>query len=133
MEISQSTLNPKSATVLVVEDNDMTQMLLEVMLKRLNHRAILACDAKQALDILETNPVDLVLSDINMPSMDGIQLLEKIRSQFSYLHVPVVLMTAAGRTSLSNEAMKKGADGFLVHPFSSIELQQMVSRFTSSV
>ncbi len=132
MELSQGALNGKSATVLVVEDNDMNQMLLEVMLKRLNHKAIFACDGKEALEILETNPVDMVLSDINMPYMDGIQLLEKIRSLYSFMHVPVVLMTAAGRTSLSNEAMKKGADGFLVHPFSSIELQQMVNRFTCS-
>jgi len=109
----------------------MNQMLVEVMLHRLNHEVLLASDGREALELLHSNHVDLVLSDINMPDVNGFELLSKIRSDQALEHIPVILMTAGGKFSVTDEAMVRGADGFLTHPFSSIELKQLINRLTS--
>ena len=132
MDTSKKDVNTKIATVLVVEDCGMNQMLLEIMLHRLNHKVLFAYDGQEAMKVLQDTPVDLVLSDIMMPQMDGFELLDNIHAKMGRNHVPVVLMSAGGKVSLSNEAINRGADGFLSHPFSSIELQQMLNQFTNS-
>ncbi len=132
MDTGKNNVSEKMATILVVEDSSMNQMLIDIMLRRLNHNVIIVSNGKEAIAVLQETSVDLVLSDIMMPEMDGFELLEKIRSSEDSNHMPVVLMTAGGVISLSNKAAKEGADGFLSHPFSSIELQQMISRFVSS-
>ncbi len=119
----------KSATILVVEDSSMNQMLLEIMLRRQNYNVMIASNGVEALEMLRACSIDLVLSDIMMPEMNGYELLEKIRASKDLQHMPVVLMTAGGRASLSDMAVKAGADGFLSHPFSSLDLQLMISRY----
>ncbi len=119
-----------SATILVVEDSSMNQMLIEIMLRRLNYNVIITSSGIEALDLLEKSHIDLVLSDIMMPEMNGYELLERIRTSKNLCHLPVVMMTAGGRASLSDKAVRMGADGFLSHPFSSIDLHQMINRFT---
>ncbi len=129
MDYHQSNVGRNSGTILVVEDSSMNQMLIEIMLRRLNYNVIIVCSGEEALDLLPKVEVDLVLSDIMMPEMTGIELLESIRASRDFSRLPVVLMTAGGRASLSEQAMKYGADGFLSHPFSSLDLQQMLNRF----
>ncbi len=129
MDSRQNHVSGNSATILVVEDSSMNQMLIEIMLRRLNYNVIIASSGEEALDLLQKCAVDLVLSDIMMPEMNGIELLECIRASRDFSRLPVVLMTAGGRASLSTEAMKEGADDFLSHPFSSLDLQQTLSRF----
>jgi CheY-like chemotaxis protein len=133
MEISQGNLTPgkigRPATILVVEDSGMNQMLLEVMLHRLNHEVLLAFNGCEALEVLHSSPVDLVLSDINMPKMDGFELLAQIRADQRLKHIPVILMTAGGKYSIIGNAVARDENGFLSHPFSSIELKQILNKF----
>ena len=128
MEIDKITLKNGSATVLIVEDRPMNLMLLEVMLNRLNHKAICASNGLDAMELLEKTPVDLVISDIYMPEMGGFALMEKIRSKSGYAHIPVILMTDGGNDVLSGIANSKGADGFLGLPFSTSELKQLIDQ-----
>src|SRR5512133_1203001 len=101
MDTSKKDVNTKIATVLVVEDCGMNQMLLEIMLHRLNHKVLFAYDGQEAMKVLQNTPVDLVLSDIMMPQMDGFELLDNIHAKMGRNHVPVVLMSAGGKVSLS--------------------------------
>ncbi len=128
MEISENTVSNRKPTILIVEDNSMNQMLLEIMLRRLRYEVCIVSSGQEALTLLREKPIDLVISDIMMPEMDGFELLQNIHSGSNSNPIPVILMTAGGRIALSGKALEKGADGFLCHPFSSIELDQMVSR-----
>ena len=114
------------ANVLIVDDTDMAHLLMEVMLRRMEHQPISAFNGKQALEILDQTPVDLIISDINMPYMDGLTLLDRVRADERYAEVPVVIMTASGLEANQIRAMEKGATAFLNQPFSSQELREVI-------
>jgi CheY-like chemotaxis protein len=115
------------ATILVVDDANLTHMLMEVMIQRLNHTALFADNGEEALEILATNPVDLVISDIKMPYMDGLTLLDKLRADEQYSQLPVVIMTASGLEETYHKAASRGATAFLNQPFSSWDLARVVT------
>jgi two-component system, chemotaxis family, chemotaxis protein CheY len=110
------------ATILVVDDASLTRLLLEVMLQRLNHTVLFADNGEEALEILASREVQLVISDINMPYMDGLALLDVLRADDLHQDLPVVMMTASGLEEISRNALKKGASAFLHQPFSSWDL-----------
>lgn len=114
------------ATILVVDDTSMTRLLLEVMLQRLGHTALFADNGEEALEILNSQEVHLVISDINMPFMDGLTLLDVLRTDDLHRDLPVVLMTASGLEEISQKALKKGASAFLNQPFSSWDLARVL-------
>jgi two-component system chemotaxis response regulator CheY len=114
------------ATILVVDDASMTRLLLEVMLQRLNHTVLFADNGEEALEILASREVHLVISDINMPYMDGLALLDSLRADDLYRDLPVVMMTASGLEEISRKALKKGASAFLNQPFSSWDLARVL-------
>jgi CheY-like chemotaxis protein len=114
------------ANVLIVDDTDLAHLLMQVMLRRMDHQAISAFNGKEALEILSQTSIDLILSDINMPYMDGLTLLDRIRADERYAHVPVVIITASGLEANQIRAMEKGATAFLNQPFSSQELAEVI-------
>ena len=114
------------ATVLIVEDTQLNQMILEVMLRRMNHQVVFANDGIEALEKLEEIPVDLVISDINMPNMDGFELLETVRNHSDYHSLPFVIMTASILQGNHQAAIEDGATAILNHPFSSFELNKVL-------
>lgn len=132
MEISQNILGNNMATVLIVEDTHLNQMLLEVMLRRMNHQVIFASDGFEALEKLEKFPVDLIISDINMPNMNGFELLERIRNHAYYHNMPFVMMTASTLQDNYRSAIDQGATAFLNYPFSSFELSEVLDECFSA-
>ncbi|MFZ0544103.1 MAG: response regulator [Candidatus Promineifilaceae bacterium] len=116
------------ANVLVVDDAILTQRLLEVMLRRINHKTIQALNGLEALARLKDNAVDLVITDINMPEMDGLSFLDELRADSSHKNLPVIVMTASGLPYIPQMVTKKGATIFLAQPFSSRELTEAVTK-----
>jgi two-component system chemotaxis response regulator CheY len=76
-----------------------------------------AANGQEALDILMKTPVDLVLSDINMPGMDGIEMLMRLRQIERLQELPVIMVTTEGSEERINEAMDLGASGYVLKPF----------------
>lgn len=113
-------------TILLVEDDrDLREALLET-LSSLDAEVIAAADGEEALLVLQRQSVDLVCSDVNMPGINGIRLLQKIQKDHPGL--PVVLMTAYGSVEHSVQAMQCGAVDYLVKPFRSEVLLQLLQR-----
>jgi PAS domain S-box-containing protein len=109
------------ASVLVVDDNtDMLQHLKSLLQK--HYRVITAENGEDALKKIKTQKPLLVLSDIMMPVLDGIQLLKEIKSNIETAHIPVVLLTARAGEESRIEGYEIGADDYLVKPFSAKEL-----------
>jgi two-component system chemotaxis response regulator CheY len=115
------------ANILVVDDAILTQRLLEVMLRRIEHTTISALNGLEGLARLKETAVDLIITDINMPEMDGLSFLDELRADINHKDVPVIVMTASGLPYIPKIVSKKGATIFLAQPFSSRELTEAVN------
>ena len=115
------------ATILVVEDDSALNEALSDTLKCAGYNVESVEDGREALKFLENKVVDLVISDIHMPNMEGTSLLTKIKSDKPEL--PVMLMTAYGTIEQAVETMRDGAVDYLVKPFEAEVLVNMVERY----
>ncbi len=118
-------------TVLVVEDNDEMREFIKRQLSR-HYSVLTAANGKEALGILDNNFVNLVVSDVVMPEMDGFELCRTIKSNIDYSHIPVVLLTAKTNIQSKIEGMELGADSYIEKPFSSEYLIAVVSNLINS-
>ena len=113
-------------TVLAVDDQSVNLRLLDAVLTPRGHRVISASSGAEALALLETEDVDLVLSDVVMPEMDGYEVCRRIRSNPATEFLPVVMITASGSEQRLN-ALTAGADDFITKPFDQSELLARVA------
>lgn len=104
-------------TILIVEDNMDIQEFLWKNLSDYYH-ILLADNGEEGLKVLDENNVNLIISDIMMPKMDGIEFCGHIRKNIQWSHIPVILLTAKSDTSTKVEAMENGADAYVEKPFS---------------
>jgi two-component system response regulator FlrC len=114
--------------MIVEDDNELREALCDT-LELAGFAYIEAPDAEEALALLANHQVDMVITDVNMPGMDGHQLLDEIRK----LHpgLPVMLITAFGQVSKAVDAIKAGAVDYLMKPFDSAALITVVRRFAT--
>jgi two-component system response regulator AtoC len=115
--------------VLVVDDEPKMSRVLEIMLQKMGYDVAVAADGREALMLVETAPVDLVITDLRMPGMDGLQLLTALREHG--LDVPVIIMTAYGTVESAVQAMKQGAFDYIVRPFDVDTVELIVARALS--
>ena len=121
------------ATILVVDDEDGLRDMLCDALRIADFTAMEASDGREALKILETQPIDLVVADVNMPVMDGFEMLAELRK--SNQTMPVILLTAQSERNDVTKGLHLGADDYVKKPFGLEELLlriQAVLRRTSS-
>ncbi len=111
-------------TVLVVEDDSTLREALVDTLELHGYQCLQAGNGLQALQLLERNTISLVVSDVNMPEMDGMELLKNVRRQ--YPHIPMLLLTAYGCIASSVEAMRAGAADYIVKPFEPSVLLELI-------
>jgi len=112
--------------ILVVDDEEKMQRVLEIMLKRMGHEVACAGNGQEALKSIQAIPADLVISDLRMPGMTGIELLQALRTQGN--EVPVIIMTAYGTIESAVEAMKLGACDYILRPFDVDALELTINR-----
>ena len=113
-------------TVLIVDDEKNYPLILSAVLEEEGFETLTANSGKNALEILQDSDIDLVLTDMKMPSMNGIELLEHIKSKDPEL--PVIMMTAHGTVDKAVEAMQKGACNYILKPFENEKLVLYVNK-----
>lgn len=113
-------------TVLIVDDEKNYPLILSAVLEEEGFETFTANSGREALEILSNTDIDLVLTDMKMPSMDGIELLEKIKKKDKEL--PVIMMTAHGTVDKAVEAMQKGAYSYILKPFDNDRLVIYVNK-----
>lgn len=102
-------------TILVVDDEAKMRRLLEIMLTQMDYTVLQAGNGLEALAVLAKHPVDLIITDLKMPQLDGIGLLKQLRDQAN--NIPVIVVTAYGTVETAVDAMKYGASDYIVRPF----------------
>ena len=108
--------------ILVVEDNPELLMLMHHILKS-QYRVLVAKNGKEALKIVHKTPIDLIVSDVMMPEMTGLELTHELKEDPKYSHLPIILLTANTQEEDEEEALKIGADEYLTKPFRLGELR----------
>jgi DNA-binding NtrC family response regulator len=114
------------ATILIVEDEAKMRRLLELNLGEDGFQTLSAPDVETGIELLRQNSVDLVLTDLKLPGMGGLEFLQAIKRQNANL--PVVVMTAYGSVETAVEAMKAGASDYVLKPFSLAEMRMIVHK-----
>lgn len=114
--MTDEALPQATETLLVVDDNEMNRDMLSRRLERRGYRVLTADDGQPALDLLETEKVDLILLDIMMPGLDGVEVLKIIRQRFSQDELPVIMTTAKSDSRNVVEALDLGANDYVTKP-----------------
>ena len=116
--------------ILIVDDSAAIRKILQRVLGQAEipvGSVYEAGDGAAALEILKRQKVGLVLSDINMPNMDGLQLLGHIRANEEWRHVPVVMITTEGAAARVQEAVALGATGYVRKPFTAEQIKEKLN------
>ena len=117
--------------ILLAEDNLVNQRLMTRLLEKRGHRVVLAADGHKALAALETHSYDLVLMDIQMPEMNGMEATARIREKEKITggHQPIVALTALAMKGDQELCLAGGMDGYLAKPIRAEELDQILNRY----
>lgn len=122
-----TTTKTKTLPILIVEDDPDLREALTDTLELSRYRVLTAVDGQHALEVLQQHAVGLVITDVQMPNMNGLVLLHEIKA--SQPHLPVLLMTAYGVITQAVEAMREGASNYLVKPFEVSDLLTQLARY----
>lgn len=119
--------NMSAPSILVVDDNELNRDVLKRRLVRQDYAILTASDGYEALRKLAENKVDLILLDIMMPGMDGIEVLERVKSDDNLRHIPVIMITALDEIKSVARCIEMGAEDYLPKPFNPVLLMARVS------
>ena len=108
--------------ILCVDDEDFNLDLLDAMLRPSGYETLTALNGREALGVLAAKPVDLILLDINMPLMDGLEVCKRIKADPLLSHIPVIIITSMDSKESKLKGMEAGAEEFLSKPFDQTEL-----------
>lgn len=117
--------------VLAVDDSASMRDLVTFVLERAGYEVLNADDGVSALAIARERTVDLVLTDLHMPRMDGIELISALRQLESYRFVPMLILTTESGPEMKQRGKSAGATGWLVKPFDPAGLLATIARVTS--
>ena len=119
----------KGLRILLAEDNRINQVIATRMLEKLGHELVIADNGKVALSLLASQSFDLVLMDVQMPEMDGMETTKQIREdeRLTQVHIPVIAMTAHAMKGDRERCLAAGMDGYISKPINALELEVAIS------
>lgn len=115
-------------TIVIVDDSESIREVVGFTLINAGHKVLSAVDGVDALKHFEGGHVDLVVTDLHMPNMDGIELIREIRKRETYKFVPILFLTTESQQAKKNEAKEAGATGWIVKPFVPEKLLAAISK-----
>ena len=120
-------------TILVVDDSGTVRQQVSMALKQAGFAIVEAADGQEALAAIESNPaIDMVVCDVNMPNLNGLEMVEKVKSNPAHKALPILMLTTEGQPSMIRRAKDAGAVGWIVKPFDANQLVQTAKHLTKS-
>lgn len=115
-------------TVLIVDDSGSIRQVVSLTLKGAGYDVIDACDGQDALKKLSGQKIHLIISDVNMPVMDGISFVKEVKKLANYKFTPIIMLTTESQPEKKNEGREAGAKAWIVKPFDPPQLLDAVSK-----
>ena len=115
-------------TIMIVDDSASIRTVVRLTLEKAGFVVIDACDGQDALEKLNGVKIHLLITDVNMPNMDGITLVKEVKKLPLYKFTPIMILTTESRTDKKNDGRVAGAKAWLVKPFQPPTLLQAVSK-----
>ena len=112
---------------MTVDDSASVRQMVSFTLRTAGYQVVEAGDGAQALERLQ-GPVHLILTDLNMPRMDGIELVKQVRASATYKYVPIVMLTTESQDAKKQAGRAAGATGWIVKPFQAEQLLAVVKK-----
>lgn len=120
------------ATVLTVDDSPSIRQMIKVTLEPAGHNVIEAGDGAQGLAKCQASRPDLVITDLNMPTMNGLELIRALRKLPALTGLPIVFLTTESNDTMKQEAKSAGATGWITKPFKPEQLLSVVAKLVRS-
>jgi two-component system chemotaxis response regulator CheY len=118
-----------SKTFLIIDDSAFIRQLVSFTIKDAGYDVLLAENGKDALEKINNKTIDMVITDLNMPEMDGITLIRELRGKVEYKFTPIVMLTTESQEAKKQEGRAAGASGWIVKPFTPAQLMNVVKKF----
>jgi two-component system chemotaxis response regulator CheY len=112
--------------ILAVDDSPSMREMLATVLRESGFKVVEAEDGVKALELAKTQPVDVVLTDQNMPNMDGLSLVKNLRTLPTYRDTPIMMLTTESSAEMKQKGREAGATGWMVKPFDPDKLVRML-------
>ncbi len=116
------------ASILAVDDSESMRQMVSFALKNAGHTVVEAVDGQDALSQAKTNKVNLIITDANMPKMDGISLIRELRNLPDYKYTPILMLTTDSTAEKKRQSKEAGATGWLVKPFNPSQLISTINK-----
>ena len=117
-----------SKTILTVDDSKSLRQMVAFSLKAAGFKVVEAEDGEDGLEKARNHEIDLVLTDQNMPKMDGLTLIRALRGTTTYARKPILMLTTESSDEMKNKGREAGATGWLVKPFDPVKLVAVVNK-----
>ncbi len=114
--------------ILFVDDSTSIRKLVEMILEQAGYEVTVAEDGQDALQFLDGRPFDLVITDLHMPRMNGLELITSIRKTNRYRFVPILFLTTETKSELKQQAKSAGATGWITKPFDKEKLLHIIKK-----
>jgi two-component system chemotaxis response regulator CheY len=114
--------------ILIVDDSESIRLVVSMGLKEAGYNVVAGINGQDGLRLLNENKVDLIISDLNMPIMDGITFLKEVRKQDKFRYLPLLILTTESQESKKLEAKQAGATGWIIKPFVKDKLLAVVKK-----
>ena len=115
-------------TIMTVDDSASIRMMVSFTLGELGVEIVEAVNGNDALAKMDKSPVDMLITDVNMPGLDGISLVRKVRENPSYRFIPIIILTTESEAEKKLEGKSAGATGWIVKPFRPEDLISVVRK-----
>ena len=117
-----------SKTILIVDDSASLRQVVNIALSSAGYEVIEACDGVDALSKLDGRKVHLIISDVNMPNMDGIELVRQVKNKRDYKFTPIIMLTTESQAEKKAEGQAAGARAWVVKPFQPAQMLAAVAK-----
>jgi len=117
-----------SKSALIVDDSTSLRQSVALTMRQAGYEVVEGANGQQALERAEGRSFDLVITDLNMPVMDGIELIRNLRQQPNFKYTPILMLSTESQVSKKQAASEAGATGWIIKPFLPDHLLQVVSR-----
>jgi two-component system, chemotaxis family, chemotaxis protein CheY len=121
--------NKLQKTIMVVEDSTSIRKFITIALKLDGYKIITAEDGMEAIEKLTNQKIDLLITDLNMPNIDGFKLIKTIRADAEYKDLPIIILSSLSKDEDVHEGLESGANSYLIKPFNTKRIQYEVSKY----